>query len=537
LVVSYKVLARAYRPASFEDNFMGQDTTVKILSNAIEAGKLPHAIILSGVRGVGKTTTARILARTINCSNLTFPHGKPKPCGVCDSCKAISEGSCLDVIEMDAASRTSVEDIRDLIESLPYKPALCKYKVYIIDEVHMLSKSAFNALLKTLEEPPSHIKFIFATTELQKVPSTILSRCMRFDLRGFSTEELISHIQGIVEKEEINIEKEALELLVDASGGSARDALSLLDQARHLDDKMVTIDQVSQMLGKADFSKFLSFFENTLEGRVDRAFSALQQLYKDGSNPQELAKNFLDFIYQLSKLRVSNFSIVPSGFSKSEQEHLSTMAKALTTPLLQSLWQIASKGYDDVRQSPIPEPAFEMLLIKLMHVKDFLVGPAGSGEDESSAPSKSSDYNGVNSSQKTAMNKSTEIEENSGVPNTFDAFVSLFKKKKELLLASHIMQDVYLVAYEPFKLKIKLTDHAPKDLCKQLKEKIQKWTGAEWKIEQVEQGGVDKTLYQKKQEKIEELKKEAMEAPLLKEVEKTFPGAKVTKIDPIFHSS
>lgn len=514
---------------------MGQDTTVTVLSNAIEANKLPHAIILSGVRGVGKTTTARILARTINCSNLKFEDKKPKPCGACDSCRSIAAGSCLDIIEMDAASRTGVEDIRDIIESLPYKPSLCKYKVYIIDEVHMLSKSAFNALLKTLEEPPAHVKFIFATTELEKVPSTILSRCMRFDLRAFSKGELTKYVGRIIEKEQINIEKNAIEILVDAAGGSARDALSLLDQARHLDNKMVTMDQVSRMLGKADFSKFLSFFENTLDGKVDRVFSSIDNFYRDGASPQELAKAFLDLIYQLSKLRVANFSVQLSNFSQSDQMRLSEMAKALNTPLLQSLWQVASKGYEEIRQAPIPEAAFEMFLIRLMHVKDLFVDFPGCASKPAELKTKTDSSPSVQ--EEVIKERLVEKVEEAEVPKTFEAFVALFRQKKELLLASHIMQDIHLISYQPLNLQIKLTDHAPKDLCKQLKENIERWTGEEWKIEQKKEGSANTTLYEQKQEKVEVLKKEALNSSLVKEVEASFPGAKVVKAEPIFHKS
>ncbi len=541
---SYKVLARAYRPVSFEDSFMGQETTVQILSNAIEAGQLPHAIIFSGIRGVGKTTTARILARTINCSNLTFENKKPKPCGICNSCTALLKGDCLDVVEMDAASRTSVEDIRDLIESLPYKPLLCKYKVYIIDEVHMLSKSAFNALLKTLEEPPEHIKFIFATTELHKIPATILSRCMRFNLRAFTKEELKAYLQRISKKENIYLEEKALDLVVEAARGSARDALSLLDQARHLDNKIVTTDQMRSMLGKADFLKVLSLFENILEGKVSQVFFTLPQFYQEGSNAQELSKSLLDIIYQLNKIRVAAAAAQLESFSKSEQEYLHRLAKDLTTPLLQSLWQVTAKGYEDIRRSPLPEAAFEMLIIRLMHVKEVLLLPL------SETPASPLSSEGQNISSMHAIDRSPKLdttreeklesfeEEHSKIeiPPTFESLLCLLREKKEPLLASHLMQDVHLISYEPFKLNLKLTDHAPKDLCRQLKERLKNWTGKEWTVEQSKEGGAA-TLYQQKEEKLQTLKKKASQAPLVKEVLEAFPGAKVVKISPILHNA
>ena len=359
----YRVLARKYRPDNF-DSLIGQEALVQTLTNAIELNRLAHAFILTGVRGVGKTTTARILAKGLNCIGPDST-AKPNinPCNQCEPCKAIQMGNHIDVLEMDAASNTGVDDIREIIDSSVYRPVSARYKIYIIDEVHMLSKNAFNALLKTLEEPPDTVKFIFATTEIRKVPITILSRCQRFDLRRVPMDLLITHLSNIATAENIQTEPEAIRLIAYAAEGSVRDCLSLLDQACALGANNITTSVIENMLGHANSNALLDLLQSCLEGDIQIALSSLKKAVDIGAEPEQIISDLMDFTHQAS-LIASNSDL--PDISDSAREKLSILAK-LGIPQLARCWQILLKGYQEIKFAPRPEASAEMLIIRLAH--------------------------------------------------------------------------------------------------------------------------------------------------------------------------
>src|SRR6202453_1028074 len=369
----YRVLARKYRPTTFDD-LIGQEAMVRTLRNAFAAGRVAHAFMLTGVRGVGKTTTARIIARALNCIG---PDGAAKtptihPCGVCDPCVAIAESRHVDVQEMDAASRTGIDDIREIIEGVRYAPASARYKVYIVDEVHMLSKQAFNGLLKTLEEPPPHVKFIFATTEIRKVPVTVLSRCQRFDLRRIETDELVKHLAAIAAKEHVAIELAALASIARAAEGSVRDALSLLDQAiAHGEGGEITAENVRAMLGLVDRGRVLDLFEKVMGGRIAEALNELSELYDRGADPLAVMQDLLETTHFLTRVKVAPGA---EGFfdgGSGEAKRATEIASKLSVPALTRAWQILLKGLFEVRDATRPIAAAEMALIRLAYAADL----------------------------------------------------------------------------------------------------------------------------------------------------------------------
>ncbi len=370
---AYRVLARKYRPQDFT-GLIGQDALVRTLSNAFATGRIAHAFMLTGVRGVGKTTTARIIARALNCIGPDGKRTEPTihPCGVCEPCVAIAESRHVDVQEMDAASRTGIDDIREIIEGVRYAPASAHYKVYIIDEVHMLSKQAFNGLLKTLEEPPPHVKFIFATTEIRKVPVTVLSRCQRFDLRRIETAELVGLLKTISEKENVKIEDAALALVARAAEGSARDALSLLDQAiAHGEEATITAEMVRGMLGLADRGRILDLFEKLMGGKIADALTDLSQLYDVGADPLAVMQDLLETTHFLTRIKVAPNA---EGFfdgSSSEGRRAAEMAGKLPVGALTRAWQMLLKGLIEVRDATRPIAACEMALIRLSYAADL----------------------------------------------------------------------------------------------------------------------------------------------------------------------
>ena len=384
----YRVLARKYRPTDFT-GLIGQEALVRTLSNAFATGRIAHAFMLTGVRGVGKTTTARIIARALNCIG---PDGKQPaptihPCGQCEPCVSISESRNVDVQEMDAASRTGIDDIREIIEGVRYAPVAARYKVYIIDEVHMLSKQAFNGLLKTLEEPPPHVKFVFATTEIRKVPVTVLSRCQRFDLRRIDSAELAAYLATLAEKENVKIEEDALALIARAAEGSARDSLSLLDQAiAHGEGEMITAETVRQMLGLADRGRVLDIFEKLMGGKLSEALTDLSGLYDAGADPLAVMQDLLETTHFLTRVKVAPAA---QGFfdgGSGEAKRAADLAAKLSVASLTRAWQILLKGLFEVRDATRPISACEMALIRLAHaaelpptdklVKDLLDGGA-----------------------------------------------------------------------------------------------------------------------------------------------------------------
>ena len=368
---AYRVLARKYRPTNFEE-LVGQEALVRTLSNAIDSGRIAQAFVLTGVRGVGKTTTARIVAKALNC---TGPDGNGgptvSPCGECDNCRAIAEDRHVDVQELDAASRTGVNDIRELIEGVRYKPVAARYKIYILDEVHMLSNSAFNALLKTLEEPPEHVKFIFATTEIRKVPVTVLSRCQRFDLRRISVEKLTAHFGRVAEKEGIKIEDDALAMVARAADGSARDGLSILDQAIALSGETVTAEQVRDMLGLADRGRVFELFDAVMQGDANQSLDILRGMYDEGADPVVVIQDLLDVCYWLTRFKLSPELADQASTPEIERTKGKEMAGKLSQSVLTRAWQMLLKGLGETQQAPTPIQAAEMVLIRLIHASNM----------------------------------------------------------------------------------------------------------------------------------------------------------------------
>jgi DNA polymerase-3 subunit gamma/tau len=367
-VVPYRVLARKYRPQNFDD-LIGQDALVRTLKNAITSGRIAHAFMLTGIRGVGKTTTARIIAKALN---YTGPDGKAGPTvgstDDCDICRAIAEDRHPDVMEMDAASRTGVDDIREILDGVRYAPTSARYKIYIIDEVHMLSKNAFNALLKTLEEPPEHVKFIFATTEIRKVPVTVLSRCQRFDLRRIEAPVLSAYYKTICEKESVRAEDEALTLIARAADGSARDGLSILDQSMALGGGTVSAAQVKDMLGLADRGLVMDLLEHAVKGACEPALAIMNDLYRKGADASVIMNDLLDLTHTLTKFRAMPAWQESSGvLAKEESVRAADLAGKLSMPALARTWQILLKGLAEVNTAPNPQKAAEMVLIRLAY--------------------------------------------------------------------------------------------------------------------------------------------------------------------------
>ena len=379
----YRVLARTYRPQRFSE-LVGQEALVRTLSNAMRTGRIAHAFLLTGIRGVGKTTTARIIARALNCIG---PDGKgeptPEPCGECEPCTAIAEGRHIDILEMDAATHTGIDDIREIVDSVRYAPTSARYKVYIIDEVHMLSEKAFNGLLKTLEEPPPQTLFIFATTEVRKVPITVLSRCQRFDLRRIEADVLVRYFRTIAEREKIGIDDAALALICRAAEGSARDGLSLLDQAIALGGgAAITVEQVQDMLGLADRKRVLDLFDQIMRGQIKEALAGLGDLYERGSEPEAVVQDLLEISHWLTRLKVASDQdeAIASAWDAVRGK---AMASSLSHGALSRTWQMLLKGLDDLRIAPSPLLAAEMLIIRLAFAADLptpevLLGLSGS---------------------------------------------------------------------------------------------------------------------------------------------------------------
>ena len=390
----YRVLARKYRPATFDD-LIGQDALVRTLTNALEAGRMPQAFVLTGVRGVGKTTTARIIARALNCIG---PDGQgqptPQPCGVCEHCTAIAEDRHVDVIEMDAASRTGVDDIRDLIDGVRYRPVTARRKVYIVDEVHMLSKNAFNALLKTLEEPPEHVTFVFATTEIRKVPVTVLSRCMRFDLRRVDQDTLVQHFRNLLGREGIDADDQALAMVARAADGSVRDGLSLLDQAAALSGGQIDEAVVKDMLGLADRGRIYDLYDAVLSGDAKQALDVLADLYNAGADPAVVLQDLLEVTHTLTRLQVVGAGEALAGLPEVERTRGAEMAKALNAAQLARNWQMLLKGLQETQNAPQPRQAAEMVLLRLVYAGELptpgdlvkqLKGEGGAGSGTSGA--------------------------------------------------------------------------------------------------------------------------------------------------------
>jgi DNA polymerase-3 subunit gamma/tau len=535
----YRVLARKYRPTDFT-GLIGQEALVRTLSNAFATGRIAHAFMLTGVRGVGKTTTARIIARALNCIG---PDGKRTdptihPCGVCEPCVSISESRNVDVQEMDAASRTGIDDIREIIEGVRYAPVAARYKIYIIDEVHMLSKQAFNGLLKTLEEPPPHVKFVFATTEIRKVPVTVLSRCQRFDLRRIDSAELAAYLAILAEKEKVKIEEGALALIARAAEGSARDSLSLLDQAiAHGEGEMITAETVRQMLGLADRGRVLDIFEKLMGGKIAEALTDLQALYDAGADPLAVMQDLLETTHFLTRVKVAPAA---QGFfdgGSGEAKRAAELAAKLSVAALTRAWQILLKGLFEVRDATRPISACEMALIRLAYaadlpptdklVKDLLDGsavpaPRGGG---ASAPS-SSRAPVASGSAMAARAAMPEGAPTASIRNLED-IVALCEPRSELRV--NLEHNIHLVRLEPGLIEIRPTARAPRTLANDLQTKLRAATGERWTVSIASQGGAPTLAEQKTAAKTARFEAVAQE-PMVRAVLDRFPGAEIVAV-------
>jgi DNA polymerase-3 subunit gamma/tau len=536
----YRVLARKYRPVDFT-TLVGQEAMVRTLRNAIASGRIAHAFMLTGVRGVGKTTTARIIARALNCIGKDGKGGATvDPCGVCDNCKAITEDRHVDVIEMDAASRTGIDDVRELIEGVRYRPVSARYKVYIIDEVHMLSEKAFNALLKTLEEPPPHVKFLFATTEIRKVPVTVLSRCQRFDLKRVPQQVLIDHFSKIAGTEKVEISPEALTLLARAADGSVRDGLSMLDQAIAHGGGVVDAAQVRDMLGLADRSRVLELFEKTMRGDAPSVVAALAEMHDSGADPVVILQDLLELTHWVTRLKVAPDAAAASADSERAQGQ--AMAAKLSMASLTRAWTLLMKGLQETLSAPSPLRAAEMALIRLCYaadlpspsdaIKALQNGAAPTPAAAVSAPApRGGGGGGAAARLATQPVVATASQPAAATPNprSFTEIVALFEARREARLVHHLMHHVHEVRCEPGLIEFRTQPKAPPDLAPRLGELLTQWTGRRW-IATVSSAAGKPTLNEQKAAKGDELRSQAENNPLVQAILKTFPGAKLDAV-------
>lgn len=573
---AYRVLARKYRPTTFAD-LVGQEALVRTLTNAIESGRIAQAFVLTGVRGVGKTTTARIIAKALNCVGPDGNGGPTvSPCGECDNCRAIAEDRHVDVQEMDAASRTGVNDIRELIEGVRYKPVAARYKIYILDEVHMLSNSAFNALLKTLEEPPEHVKFIFATTEIRKVPVTVLSRCQRFDLRRIPVEKLHGLYKGVAERESIEVDDDALAMVARAADGSARDGLSILDQAIALSSGAVTAEQVRDMLGLADRARIFELFDATMQGDASGALDILRSMYDEGADPVVIIQDLLDVCYWLTRFKLTPELASQPSTPEIERTRGKDMADKLSQPILTRCWQMLMKGLGEVQHAPNPVQAAEMVLIRIIYAADLPspadlveklqkmqaqgIVPGGgngaaaggaSGDAGSAAMASQSLPNGGAPNGPTAsltVHSNGALAHQIGVaeaqpeevpaqqakaspalPKTFRQMVDLFREKREGILVTHLENDVHLVRYEPGRVELRPTRDAPKDLHGKIGQLLHSWTETRWMVSLSNEQGEPTLAAQRAVEEQARIDEAELD-PLVKMVKKHLPSARIKRV-------
>jgi len=548
---AYQVLARKYRPQTFAD-LIGQEAMVRTLKNAFAADRIAHAFVMTGVRGVGKTTTARIIAKGLNCIG---PDGKggptTEPCGVCDPCRAIAEGRHVDVMEMDAASRTGVGDIREIIDSVHYRAASARYKIYIIDEVHMLSNNAFNALLKTLEEPPAHVKFIFATTEIRKVPVTVLSRCQRFDLKRIEPEVMMAHLGRVAAAEGATLAPDALALITRAAEGSVRDAMSLMDQAIAHGAGETSAAQVRAMLGLADRGRVLDLFDLVVTGDAAGALSEIATQYADGADPVAILRDLAEITHWLSVIKIAPASADDPTTPPDERARGRDMAQRLSMRVLARLWQMLMKALEEVTIAPNAMMSAEMAIIRLTHVADLpdpetLIrqlqsnpppaggptpggAPAGGGGGTLHVPAMrmapAAPARGPTMQGATALAMESRLQ----IYATFDSVIELIREKRDMKLLYEVEHGLRLVRYTPGRIEFQPTPDAPPDLAALLGARLQGWTGARWGVSVVNEGGAP-TLAEQRDRAHTEAVAEAMQNPLVQAVIAAFPGARVAEI-------
>jgi DNA polymerase-3 subunit gamma/tau len=565
----YRVLARKYRPSSFED-LIGQEAMVRTVSNAFETGRIPQAWILTGVRGVGKTTTARILARALNYEK---PDGSVKgptihmpDLGV--HCKAIMESRHMDVLEMDAASHTGVDDVRQINDSVRYAPASARYKVYIIDEVHMLSTAAFNAFLKTLEEPPEHAKFVFATTEIRKVPVTVLSRCQRFDLRRVEADVLMGHLSNIATKEGVEVEPEALGIIARAAEGSVRDSLSLFDQAIAHAAGTVRADAVRQMLGLADRTRVIDLFDSLARGDLAGAFNEFRAQYDVGADPVVVLSDLAEFVNFVTRVKIVPATADNVAFGETERVRAREFASKLSMRVLSRMWQMLLKGITEVQTATRPAAAAEMVLVRIAYVADLptpdeairmieqngggaqaaassaassRVAPASTVSSSSSAASSSmsSSPMRMSTSPRSGAEASARPQMTAPQPaanatpalriTSFPQLVALAGEKRDIMAKMALESDMRLVRIEDGRLEVALERNAARGMVNDLSRKLEQWTGRRWTVIVSNEAG-EPTLRSQNEVRKNEHARAAEADPRVQEVLARFPGAKVVEV-------
>jgi DNA polymerase-3 subunit gamma/tau len=562
----YRVLARKYRPTNFDD-LIGQDVLVRTLSNAFASDRIAHAFMLTGIRGIGKTTTARIIARGLNCIGEDGNGGPTtSPCGVCPNCNMIGEDRHVDVIEMDAASRTGVDDIREIIDSVHYAPVSGRYKIYIIDEVHMLSKNAFNALLKTLEEPPPHVKFIFATTEIRKIPVTIISRCQRFDLRRLDTETMTAHLVHVAKQEHIVLSEECAGLIAASAEGSVRDGLSILDQAiaMHSDaDGTVSMDARSlrDMLGMANKSNLFALLKHCFEGAPDNALARLNDMLMGAAEPSLILGDMLEIAHFLCRVKAAPALASTVTYSAEEQTLAKEIGASVGMASLTRAWKILTDAQHDMRSSTNPRATLEMALVRLAYASqlpspdalirqlenDALAAPSGDSAQAAQvvqpltaqpvagasavAPRASSGpvaKNGAATAMAIAPQPQAQTVAN---PESFEQVVALFEEMREPILHAHLRKDLRLVQFAVGRIALQPASYIAPDVPSRIQRKLRDWTGNNWQVAIVDKQG-DATLAEEEAQAKTKALNYAASQPLVKAIMHHFPEAEIIEFIP-----
>jgi DNA polymerase-3 subunit gamma/tau len=549
----YRVLARKYRPATFAE-LIGQDAMVRTLSNAFESGRIAQAYMLSGVRGVGKTTTARILARALNYEPPEGGGGPTLHMPVLGRhCAAIMESRHIDVLEMDAASHTGIDDVREILDGVRYAPADARYKVYIIDEVHMLSEKAFNAFLKTLEEPPPHVKFVFATTEIRKVPVTVLSRCQRFDLRRVEADLIVRHLAEICEKEGVKVEPEVLGIIARAAEGSVRDSLSLLDQAIAHGQSDLKADEVRAQLGLADRSRVIDLFEALMKGDIAEALADFRELYDTGADPAVIIADLAEFTHLVTRFKLVPSSVGDRSLTEDERKRGGAFAEKLSIRVLSRAWQMLSKGLAEVQSSEKAAQAAEMILVRLAFASDLptpddalralrdqegtnAASGASSGAPSSSgagAPTARFSVTDGGSRGSAALQRETvpAPAAPSSAPRlaTFEEIVALAGEKRDLQVKHALEHYVRPVSVQEGRLEISLTPDAPVGFANNLSAKLHEWSGRRWVVVLSAQQGTA-TVDEQRKTSQNALEQDVQNDPLVQAVLQRFPGAKIVNV-------